>query len=522
MKESRSSDRKPTSLPIGKLLIFLGIAVLAIVPVIIASKVFPTKEVTPQAPQEEFTRHLDRRIPALMYDYDIPGLAVALIKEGQPVWSGTYGYADLEAGREMTENNTYRFESISKSVTAWGVMKLVEEGKVDLDTPVLEYISSWEPPKTKYSWEKITVRRLLSGSAGLPLGVVGVHYPPGTEDIPSLQDYLGENAYPFREPGTSFFYSNVGFNLLELLIEEVTGRDFSEYMDAEVLTPLGMDTASFGWREAWRADGERPMANGYGYGGRPIPPYVYSYHAAGALSGTLEDVSAFAAAGMPEFGNSHRGVLSRESIETIYTPAAEMTGYYQFVFGSYGFGHFIEYLSEANSDTQVKAVSHGGQGSGWMTDFHVVPETGDGIIILSNSQRTWPAFGYILTDWAGWLGYSSIGMGVIITVQKVAWVFTAAVLLCSGLLLWGFIGGLIRGSRQFAPLAREGRGIRVLLLIAGLVLMGGLGWIISLDYWFLDSVLPIATNWLNGSLLLLGALFLLRSLFPRLGEGKEL
>jgi CubicO group peptidase (beta-lactamase class C family) len=474
-----------------------------------------------------------------MQDYEIPGLSIALIEEGETVWRQAYGYADLSTGRELTVDTYCRMESISKPVTAWGVMKLIEEGRIDPEAPAQRYLETWKIPETKYAEEKVTVRRLLSGNAGMPLGSIGVRYSPGSEDIPGLQEVLSREAFLFREPGSGFFYSNTGFNILELLIEEVTGRDFAAYMDEEILEPLGMNRAGFEWSE----DFDPPVPNGYGGSGEPIPVYVYPYDAAGDLFATIDDVTRFAAAAMPSFGSTHRGVLSPEAIETMHSPVSEMSGYYRLVFDGYGLGHFVEHVPRADSGQSsrehLRVVSHGGQGSGWMTDFHVVPETGDGIVILSNSQRTWPAFAYILSDWAGWIGLDSIGMGIIVTVQKIAWAVVAAVLFLLVLQILRLGDGVISGRRRCAlrfppespghirlqlrrrqgkrplqgrPLRR--RLLRVLQFAFALVLFGIYLRITTLDYWFLDSVLPIATRWLDFSLLSSAVVLLASALLP--------
>lgn len=98
------------------------IVLIAVLPVLLASKLFPSGEIGTNASLEDFTAHLDNRIPAIMEDYKIPGLALGLIQNGEPVCSRAYGYADVESGRKMTADSYYRTESISKSVTAWGVM----------------------------------------------------------------------------------------------------------------------------------------------------------------------------------------------------------------------------------------------------------------------------------------------------------------------------------------------------------------------------------------------------------------
>ena len=492
---------KKTTIFIIKLFILLTISFTV---VIIPSKIFSTKDIVEHASLEKFTDHLDERIPALMKDYDILGVNIALVKKGEIIWSKAYGYANLEQGRKMTTDTYCRVESISKSVTAWGVMKLVEQGKIELDKPVELYIKNWEFPESEFSEEKVTVRMLLSHSAGMPLGTIGVRYSP-QEDIPSLEEILSKDAILKQQPGLSFSYSNTGFNLLELLIEEVTGRDFAEYMAEEVLIPLGMHNSSFTWSEKW----DPAVPNGYDLNGNPIPVYIYPDKAAGGLFATVENIAAFVTAGMTKFSSTGNEALNAQSIKKLYTPAVEIPGLYGFVFDSYGFGHFIENLPNGK-----KAVSHGGQGSGWMTHFHSVPETGDGIVILTNSQRSWPAFAYILSDWARWCGFSSIGMGKIILGQKIVWTFIGLLVFIFLWQAWRLGQGLISGGRRFAPLSKESRLLRLGQGGLFIVLMSILLWAMNQDYLFISSVFPIAANWLGFSIFLFAVVLLLSALFP--------
>ena len=95
-------------------------------------------------PLDEFKAHMDERIPALMKLYGIPGCNIALVKDYEVVWTESYGYADVESGRELTVDTPMSVQSITKSVTAWGVMGLVEKGLIDLDAPVSQYLKSWQ------------------------------------------------------------------------------------------------------------------------------------------------------------------------------------------------------------------------------------------------------------------------------------------------------------------------------------------------------------------------------------------
>lgn len=468
------------------------------------STLFPITKAEEGVSLEKFIYYLEERIPKIMDAYDIPGVNIALIKSGETIWTKIYGYADLKAGRKITTNTCLRAESISKSVTAWGVMKLVDQGKIDLDSSINKYIKSWDFPESEFPEEKITVRQLLSHNSGLPLGDFTKRYSP-TKDTPSLEVSLSSEAILQQEPGMSFSYSNVGFNLLELLIEEVTGYDFSEYMKEEILIPLGMKNASYTWSE----DFYPQVPFGYDLKGEAVPVYVYPEKGSGGLFATVGDIALFLTAGMASSSQNHK-VLGAESINKLYTPTAEKLGMYNYVFDSYGLGYYIEKLKSGN-----QAVSHGGQGAGWMTHFHAVLETGDGIVILTNSQRSWPFIAYILSDWTEWNGVYPIGMSRIIWAIYALWALiflVCFVVLWQG---WKLLEDCISKKRSFEPLCKGSRLLRIIQGGASVVLMGFLLWCNNQDYLFISSVFPLASFWLGVSICTISTLLMLLALFVR-------
>ncbi len=452
----------------------------------------------------EFTDYLDERIPALMADYGIPGVNIALIQKGQTKWSKAYGYADLETERKMTTDTYCRVESLSKSVTAWGVMKLVEEGQIELDKPVIQYLKNWRFPESHFSEEKVTVRQLLTHTAGMPLGDFLDRYSP-QEEMPSMRESLSKNARLIQEPGVAFSYSNTGYNLLELLIEEVTGLDFAEYMENEVLIPLGMYKSSYNWSEMF----DPPVPVGYDLKGTPIPVYVYPEKASGGLFAPLEDIATFVAAGMTNGFRTDHEVLNDQSINMLYSPMAEKIGVYGLVFDSYGMGYYIETLSDGK-----RSVANGGQGAGVMTYFQAIPETGDGIVILTNSQRSWPFFGQILSDWSKSNGFASVGFGKIIVAQKALWVIVGLVFVISLWQVLRLVQGLMTGRRWFAPLSKGSRYFSLVQSSFAVILLSGLLWSVNQDYLFISSVFPIASGWLGLATLLFAVVLLLSGLFP--------
>lgn len=461
-----------------------------------------TKDIDEKLSVDKFADYLNENIPQLMSNFNVPGLNISLIKNYQKVWSKAFGYADIETKREMTTDTYCRLESISKSVTAWGIMKLAEQKKIKLDEPVTNYLQNWTFPPSEYSTEKITILQLLTHTSGLTLGNIGVIYSP-TDTLPSLRQSLTENALLFQEPGTSFSYSNTGYHLLELLIEEVTGQTFEEFMRKEILLPLGMNKSTFIWSEKFYP----PVANGYDLKGTPIPVYIYPEKAAGGLFSTIEDLGNFVIAGMSKYNKDSNNVLSLQSIDQMYDSYVK-PGQYSLAFDYYGLGHFIEKLPAGK-----KAIAAGGQGTGWMTHFHSVPETGDGIIILTNSQRSWPPFAYILNDWAKWNGFGSVGMSVLIKARIILWIIVFILLTFS---LWQIIQIIVRltsGNLRLV-LFKELLQLKIIIkfLSASIILLIVV-WAMGQKYLFITSVFPIASFWLGYSLLFFSIILVLTVLF---------
>jgi len=482
------------TVPVG---ILVGLAVFMVAAYL--SEAFGYEGVPQNAPLESFTMAMDERIPELMRRYDIPGVGIALVKDGKLVFTSAYGYADLEDDRVMTVDLPMRVQSISKPVTAWGVMKLVEKGLIDPDKPVTEYIKTWEFPASAYPADEITVRQLLSHTSGLPLGDVFNIYAP-SEIVPSLRDSLTESAISDFAPGTGFSYSNVGYNVLELLIEEVTGMDFSAYMENEVLRPLAMGNSTFVCDDLVA----KTAPVGYSLNGTAVPVYVYPEKASGGLFASAGDIARFLIAGMPAFNGNP--VLDSQSIEYLYTPQADGLGVYDMVFESYGSGFYLEHLKDGNL-----AVAHGGQGTGLMTHFHAVPKTGDAIVILTNSQRSWPFFANILKDWAGWCGFDTIGMERLLLAQAGLWTFICLLLFFALSKLIRMIVEIMNGKRQ---LKFNHMGIhQVIPLGASLTLFSVLLWSMRQRYLFVSSVFPVAAPWLGIGGFIFAAMLSVSALF---------
>jgi len=340
-----------------------------------------------------FMEELGNLVPPALDANKVPGVAIGVVREGR-VWA-TVALGDADGARRipLSDGHVFNVGSISKTVTSWGVLRLVEAGRLDLDAPVSRYLSRWRLPNSKFGHDGVTPRRLLSHTAGLSLsGYPG--FAPG-HVLPSLEESLSGSTngagsvHVEREPGSSWKYSGGGYTLAQLLIEEVSGKPFAEYMRTEVLLPLGMTSSSFVWNEAIDPAAAKP----HGPDGRPMDARRFTAMAAAGLQTTVADMTRFALASMGRLGgrSGTQGVLRRETLELMRTPVAVVPPNAVTALldpdilrrkgaVAYGLGY---QLSRVGS---VDLASHGGVNEGWVALLYVAPDLGEGIVIMTNGS----------------------------------------------------------------------------------------------------------------------------------------
>lgn len=294
---------------------------------------------------------------------------------------------------EISEDTVYQVASISKAVTAIGVMRLAEEGQVNLNDSIDNYITRWRIPGSTFNSKEVTIKGLLSHTAGLSVGGGYPGYEPNSV-LPSLEDSLsglGGGSRPVelvREPGDMYSYSGGGYNLLQLLIEEVTGADFENYMEKEVLTPLGMLNSSFTWTEQIKSD----TATAYDDRLNVLPNYLFIEKAAAGLYTTVNDMNSFVIGQLNSYNNS--GILRAESIKEAHAPVLEVQGLDGFIYENTALGHFVN-IGEDRSPI----IAHDGSNNGWKANFSMIPDKGAGIVILTNGNNGTYLLNDVLDAW---------------------------------------------------------------------------------------------------------------------------
>lgn len=349
--------------------------------IVLQGSILKTNKIYAQSVQSK----INEIIPILMKEHRVPGIAVAVIDKERIILKRGYGYADVKNEVSVTSETGFNIGSVSKLFTAWGIMTLVESGKVSLDKPVEQYLSRWQIPESDFDETKVTVRNLLSHTAGFSVhGYPG--FPPDVP-LPSLEASLnGENG-PIRadepveliyEPDTDFKYSGGGYTILQLLIEEVSGMPFEEYMQQAVFTPLEMEHTSF----IISSDIVQSSAKPYDENEKEIYLERFTAKAAAGLHTTLDDLVLFTEAVLE--GNQ---VLTAESTSFIMTPTELSDGQYGAGFRILRMGGFT-------------VGGHTGSNDGWESAFFIHQPTKSALIMLTNSSNGRDLLISILGEWA--------------------------------------------------------------------------------------------------------------------------
>ena len=329
----------------------------------------------PLAPPGDARAFLDAAIARL--DAQQRGNAVlALLEDGAVV-----GEHAASVGEPVDRDTVFQVASLSKWITAWGVLALVEDGHLDLDAPVGRSLTRWQLPASEFDLDGVTPGRLLSHTAGLidDLGYGG--FAPSAP-LQTLEQSLtrASDAFPGRggevrvggAPGRGWRYSGGGYTLLQLLVEEVSGESFEAYMQRRVLQPLGMTRSTF----EWTPDRGTHLATFYDTDSRPATHYRFTALAAASLYTSASDLTRFLQAHLPgpDGAPVGRGVLRPETVRAMWRPQAsrlgrEIWGLGTLLYARNGRGGFV--------------VGHDGMNAPAIyTTARLDPDGGDGIVVL--------------------------------------------------------------------------------------------------------------------------------------------
>lgn len=300
----------------------------------------------------------DEFIRAEMKRQRIPGLSLAVVKDGRVVKAQGYGFADIQAKAAATPDTVYKIASVSKPLIASAVMKLAQDRRLGVDDPVSKYLAG-----TPESWSKITIRHLLSHTSGL------IREGPAFDPMKVRSDAeVVKSAYsaPLRfPPGERYEYGNVNYFALAEIIRTVSGRPWTDYMREEIFTPSGMTST---WPTNTTVNIPR-LATGYVDNDNPRPaPRWVALRPSGAFLSTVLDLVKWDAA------LDARKVLSDDTLRQMWTPTKLADGRN----APYGLGWF------AGSPNGRARVQHTGGMPGTRAGFVKYPDDRLTLIVLMN------------------------------------------------------------------------------------------------------------------------------------------
>jgi len=307
--------------------------------------------------------------------YEVPGLSITVINNNAIEWTKGYGVAERGKPERIDGNTIFQTASISKTLTAMAALAMVQEGGLSLDRDMNEYLSSWKIPGSQYTKNKsVTLKHLLSHTGGVSVhGFDGYEYG---EDVPSLIQVL-DGIHPAnspavrvtREPGLEFSYSGGGYCIIQQVMIDITGKTFPQVMKDYVLEPLNMTSSTF--RQPLPDNRMNDAATGHDEGEiLERKSCTYPEMAAAGLWCSSADLAKFAISLMKSLSGEAEEVLSQEMALTMADP----------VIGDYGLGIGVA------GEEETFRLGHGGSNAGFQCRFQVFPESGKGIVVMTNSR----------------------------------------------------------------------------------------------------------------------------------------
>jgi CubicO group peptidase (beta-lactamase class C family) len=303
-------------------------------------------------------------------DGGVPSIAVAVAQDGEIVWEEAFGWSDVENQVRATPHTPYRLGSITKTITATGLMLLVEQGTVDLDRPAVDYLPRDVRPRAfEGDVDEVTVRHLLNHRAGIP-AYAESFFEDDEEAIRPLAETVRRYGIIAFPPGWSFIYCNLGYEMVASMIAEVSGMSYAEFIEERVLSPLGMTRSGVGQGSPL----EEPYAACYTPALERIPSYRTGYPGGDGNYASAHDLIRFAMFHMGDRLPDQKAILTDTSLAAMqeaYPPSNQR----------YGLGWDLD-----ASERGYRSVCHGGEGPGVDAFMRLFPTEDIAAVVLCNAE----------------------------------------------------------------------------------------------------------------------------------------
>jgi CubicO group peptidase (beta-lactamase class C family) len=318
---------------------------------------------------------LEPLINKTISENDIPGFAIGIVKDGSLVYAKGFGTAKLGQSNPITPQSLFHMASVTKLFVATAVMQLVEQGKIDLDAPLVKYLTYFRLNDERYT--KITIRQMLNHTSGIP-DAANYNWDKPEYDDKALERYVRSiaNLQMVGAPGEKFRYSNIAFEVLGDLIAKVSGESFESYVQKNILAPLGMKRSTLLLREA---DPQLLTTPHVPEHEKVIVSQVFPYNRAHAPSSTLysniEDMSRWAMANLSRGELDSKRILKASTYDLLWKPSADVGGGGK---TRIGISWFLQDIPGH------RIVMHSGGDTGFNSFLILAPDDSIAVVAMSN------------------------------------------------------------------------------------------------------------------------------------------
>ena len=316
-------------------------------------------------------------IKARMAFQGLPGVSIGIVDDDDLIYAKGFGLANVEKKKPMTSSTLYRIASHSKLFTAISIMQLRDEGKLRLDDPVKDHLPEFSIAIKHPNARPVTIRGLLTHSSGIPREAASAYWQdfkfPTTAEVVERM----KNQETILPSGDRFKYSNLAYGLMGMIIEKKSGLSFADYVEKNIMKPLGMDDSSVAFPDAHKAK----LAVGYGRrmpdGSREVFPFVdaHALAAATGVTSSVTDMAKFVSWQLRLRENGGNEVLAAATLREMQRP--------QLIGDNWKHGRGLGFGVTYTEDRDL--VGHGGLYPGYRTSTNVSVREGVGVIVFGNS-----------------------------------------------------------------------------------------------------------------------------------------
>ena len=318
---------------------------------------------------------LHPRIQHLMDSLHAPSVSIAVAQHGKIIWEESFGWADIGKRAPATPNTLYSMASISKPITATGIMTLVQRGTIALDHPANDYLGRGKITGYAGDARDATVARVMSHTAGLPLHY-RFFYEGGAEQRPTMDEAIARYGIVVFPPGRVYNYANLDYGIVEQMIAHATGESYETFMRRVVFGPLGMKRSAIG-----TGRGLTGAAVRYDDSLKAVPFYDFDHRGASAVWVTAHELVRFGMFHLPDHLADQQSILPDSTIlamQHVRTPGDTAHGY--------ALGWLVD------NDHGYRRVSHTGGMPGVSTLLYLFPSQDLAIVALCNQSNPAPYF----------------------------------------------------------------------------------------------------------------------------------